>query len=169
MVVLHPSPELLENMIEYLYTSPLVKTFSFPDQDFITNYFRGRWKNVGWTYNAIKTARYWHPKLWSDGGVKNLHYIVAKPWLTPREKWTAAEGDDTVTHEWWWNMWSEYQAKAPFSVIEECEKNMLGSGVGVGDTESWEESVKKEKEGRQQVGKWPPGEPWGVKLDGQEY
>lgn len=46
LVVLHPSPALLENMINYLYTSPLVKTFSFPDQDFITNYFRGRWRNM---------------------------------------------------------------------------------------------------------------------------
>lgn len=46
LVVLHPSPALLENMIDYLYTSPLVKTFSFPDQDFITNYFRGKWDNV---------------------------------------------------------------------------------------------------------------------------
>jgi len=171
MVVLHPSPKLLDEMIEYLHTSPLVKTFSFPDQDFLTNYYQGKWKNVGWTYNAIKTARYWHPKLWRDAEVRNLHYIVAKPWTTPVEKWTAAEGDDRITHGWWWHMWYEYKKQdgTPASVIEECEKNMLGPGVEVGPVESWEESVKAEAGGRERNGTWPPGKPWGVTVDGVEY
>lgn len=123
----------------------------------------------GWSYNAIKTARYWHPQLWKDGGVHNLHYIVAKPWMTPRDKWTAFEGDDRTTHGWWWNMWQEYKQKAPKEVVIECEKNMLGEGVDVGEVESWEESVKAEKEGRAKTDKWPPGEPWGVNVDGVQY
>lgn len=169
MVVLHPSPELLQDMIDYLHTSPLVKTFSFPDQDFLTNYYRGKWKNVGWTYNAIKTARYWHPKLWRDGDVRNLHYIVAKPWMTPRERWTAFEGDDRTTHGWWWYLWYEYKRQAPTSVVEECERNMLGAGVEVGEVESWEESVAAEAQGRERGDKWPPGKPWWITVDGVEY
>lgn len=169
MVVLSPSKALMEDMINYLYESPLVKTFSFPDQDFITHYFKGKWRNVGWTYNAIKTARYWHPKLWKDGNVKNLHYIVAKPWMTPVEKWTAFEGDDRTTHGWWWHMWQEYSKQASKEVIDTCEKHMLGQGVDVGPMESWEESVKAEKEGRERQDPWPPGEPWGVTVDGVEY
>ena len=169
LVVLHPSPALLNNMVNYLNTSPLIKTFSFPDQDFITNYFRDRWRNVGWTYNAIKTARYWHPKLWKDAEVNNLHYIVAKPWMTPRDKWTEFEGDDRITHGWWWSMWHDYRAKALKQVIEECERNMLGVGVDVGEVESWEESVRAEKAGRERAHAWPPGEPWHVNVEGVEW
>ncbi|KAL7009248.1 hypothetical protein EMMF5_001446 [Cystobasidiomycetes sp. EMM_F5] len=170
MVVLTPSPKLMEEIIHYLYNSPLVKTFSFPDQDFITEFWRGRWHNVGWSYNAIKTARYWHPNLWKDGGVHNLHYIVAKPWMTPREKWTAFEGDDRTTHGWWWHTWQEYRKSGvPQSVLDECEKHMLGEGVDVGEVESWEESVKAEQQGRKRNDPWPPGEPWGVTVDGVEY
>lgn len=169
LVVLSPSKALMEDMIKYLYESPLVKTFSFPDQDFITHYFKGKWRNVGWTYNAIKTARYWHPKLWQDGNVKNLHYIVAKPWMTPVDKWTAFEGDDRATHGWWWHMWQEYRSQAPQEVISTCERHMLGEGVDVGKVESWDEAVRAEKEGREKQDPWPPGEPWGVTVDGVEY
>ena len=170
MVVLSPSPALLEKIIDYLYTNPKVQDFSFPDQDFITEYWRNRWQSVSWKYNAIKTARYWHPQLWTDADVKNLHYIVAKPWKTPRKDWTAAEGDDRATHGWWWHLWQQYRKSGVSqSVIEECERDMLGVGVDVGEVESWEDSVKAEKAGREKPDKWPPGEPWGVKVDGLEY
>jgi inositol 3-alpha-galactosyltransferase len=169
LVVLEPSPALLEDMVHYLYTEPVVKTFSFPDQDFITKYFEGKWRNIGWTYNAIKTARYWHPKLWKDAEIHNLHYIVAKPWMTPREKWTAHEGDDRITHGWWWYLWQQYRKEAAKDVIVECEKHMLGEGVDVGAVESWEESVEAEKAGRARDDPWPPGKPWGVTVDGVEY
>ena len=109
--------------------------------------------------------------MWKDGGVRNLHYIVAKPWMTPVEKWTAFEGDDRDTHGWWWHMWYEYKARpdTPGKVVQECERNMLGEGVGVGEVQSWEESVEQEKNGKKRNDPWPPGKPWSVNVDGVEW
>lgn len=78
-------------MLKFLYTSPIVQTFSFPDQDFLAFFFAGRWKPLGWQYNVIKTARYWHPKMWNDHEVRNLYYIVDKPWNTGRKRGTEDE------------------------------------------------------------------------------
>jgi inositol 3-alpha-galactosyltransferase len=30
----------------------------FPDRDFLTEFFKGRWISVGWQYNALKTMHY---------------------------------------------------------------------------------------------------------------
>lgn len=57
-----------------------VKTYLFPDQDFLADFSKGRWENLPWKYNALKTMRYWHVNLWVDEEVRNLHYIVDKLW-----------------------------------------------------------------------------------------
>lgn len=89
--------------------------------------------------------------------------------MTAREKWTEYEGNDIATHSWWWHMWYEYKQKAPKTAIQECEMNMLGEGVEVGEVESWEQAVEAEKKGRKRDDKWPPGEPWHVNVDGVEW
>lgn len=97
-------------MKNFLYNSPLVSTFSFPDQDFLAEFYKGRWKPIGWQYNAIKTGRYEHPEMWRDEEVRNLHFIVKKPWNTGRLK----GGVDEVTHGWWWDefeRWKHEMAK----------------------------------------------------------
>jgi inositol 3-alpha-galactosyltransferase len=99
LVVFTPSMAVLASMLQFLDTSPLISTFSFPDQDFLAHFFAGRWKPLGWQYNAIKTARYWHPNMWSDDAVRNLHYIVDKPWNAGRKRGE----DDEITHGWWWD------------------------------------------------------------------
>lgn len=104
LVILCPSKEVFEQMKHFLYNSPLVPTFSFPDQDFLAEFYRGRWKPIGWQYNAIKTGRYEHPDMWRDEEVRNLHYIVKKPWMAGREG-----GLDEVTHGWWWDEFSNWQ------------------------------------------------------------
>lgn len=95
LVVLAPSPALGAEIEAYVHESPLVPTFAFPDQDLLGEFFAGRWTALRWDVNAIKTARYWHPRLWRDAGVRNLHYIVDKPWAAPKAKWAS---DDIVTH-----------------------------------------------------------------------
>ena len=56
-----------------------LKEHLFPDQDFLADFFDGRWASVGWQYNALKTMRYSHPDTFRDEEVRNLHYIVDKP------------------------------------------------------------------------------------------
>jgi lipopolysaccharide biosynthesis glycosyltransferase len=79
-----------------------VPTFSFPDQDLLAEFFRGKWKPLPWVYNALKTLRVTHKTLWRDEEVRCLHYILAdKPW-----KARVREGDtvDDLTEmdRWWW-------------------------------------------------------------------
>jgi inositol 3-alpha-galactosyltransferase len=95
LVVLSPSPALGAAMEAFVRESPLVPKFAFPDQDALDEFFAGHWKALSWNVNAIKTARYWHPRLWRDAGVRNLHYIVDKPWAVRKEQWAA---DDIITH-----------------------------------------------------------------------
>lgn len=71
---------------------------ALPDQDLLAEVFEGRWKPLSWRFNAIKTLRWVHPKLWfakdaegkevegrernvkcAGDGVAVVHYIVEKP------------------------------------------------------------------------------------------
>ncbi|GEM08222.1 glycosyl transferase [Rhodotorula toruloides] len=100
LVVLSPSPSLYSRIVNYLHTSPTIASMALPDQDLLAEVFEGRWKPLSWRFNAIKTLRWVHPKLWfardqggkriegrernekcGGDGLAVLHYIVEKPWL----------------------------------------------------------------------------------------
>ena len=112
MFIFTPYQEQWDAMVEFLdVQTELLKTFMFPDQDFLAEFFKGRWKSVGWQYNALKTMRYWHPNFWKDDEVRNLHYIVDKPWSKRVGSDGAAGylGRDGVTHEWWWKGFERWE------------------------------------------------------------
>jgi lipopolysaccharide biosynthesis glycosyltransferase len=89
---------VLEAITNYLATSPLVSTFSFPDQDFLAAFFQGRWKPLPWCYNALKTLKVIHKPLWRDEEIRCLHYILHdKPWHQ-----RIIEGEYKEFNEWWW-------------------------------------------------------------------
>lgn len=111
MFLFSPSTELWDNMIAFFNTTPLLSEFKFPDQDFLAEFFTGRWMSVGWQYNALKTMRYWHTNIWRDDEVVCLHYIVDKPW-TKRvgdDGVAGYLGRDGVTHTWWWQEYEEWK------------------------------------------------------------
>lgn len=110
LVVFTPSAATFKGMLDLFYSSPdLIASFSFPDQDFLAHYFKGKWKPIGWQWNAIKTMRYWHPEIWRDEEVRNCHYICKKPW-TDRGR-MVEDQDDRVTHGWWWEGWDEWKGE----------------------------------------------------------
>lgn len=125
LVLLFPSVKLFERMVDYLYTSPLVATFSFPDQDFLAAFFYDRWRPIGWQYNAIKTARYEHAEMWRDEEVRNLHYIVEKPWAVGRGRGING-GRDAETHGWWWDAWNEMVKQWSKEDGEKESKRLVG-------------------------------------------
>lgn len=85
VVVLTPSRQNARKVIRFLNTSPLIPTFKFPDQDFLSELFRGRWHPLPWVYNALKSLRCVHPSIWRDEDARCVHYIMAeKPWIAPR-------------------------------------------------------------------------------------
>ncbi|KAI1799448.1 glycosyltransferase family 8 protein [Daldinia bambusicola] len=107
MFLFRPSKALWKAMIEFFNTTDLLSSFLFPDQDFLAHFFSGRWRALGWQYNAFKTMRYWHPNIWRDEEVVCLHFIVDKPWAKRIDKDGVGgyKGRDGITHSWWWDEW----------------------------------------------------------------
>jgi hypothetical protein len=104
LVVLRPSQQLSQGVYRFLQTSPLVPTFSFPDQDLLAEYFKGKWKPIPWCYNALKTLRNIHKPLWRDEEVRCLHYILAdKPWKKRVSKDANDEDGFLELNLWWWD------------------------------------------------------------------
>jgi hypothetical protein len=102
LVVLTPSAAVAKSIVDFLHTSPLVPTFSFPDQDLLSAFFEGRWKPLPWVYNALKTLRSIHKSLWRDEEVRCIHYILPdKPWKK-RVRESDVVDETTETHRWWW-------------------------------------------------------------------
>ncbi|KAF8496663.1 nucleotide-diphospho-sugar transferase [Gautieria morchelliformis] len=106
-VRLQPSEALSRELYNFLATSPLVPTFSFPDQDLLAHFFKGKWKRLPYVYNSIKTLRTIHPLMWRDEDARCLHYLLNdKPWLRPR----GSGGDYEVVNGWWWDRFDALKA-----------------------------------------------------------
>jgi hypothetical protein len=52
-----------------------------------------------YVYNALKTLRTAHANVWNDNDVKNVHYILGKPWNDE-----AVGNSSEETHLWWWEI-----------------------------------------------------------------
>jgi inositol 3-alpha-galactosyltransferase len=120
MFLFTPYQSQWEHILLFLNTDERVKHFLFPDQDLLAAYFLDRWKSVGWQYNALKTMKYWHKHMWVDEDVKNLHYIVDKPWSkrVGSDGVAGYLGRDGITHGWWWSKYKEW----------ETERETMGEG-----------------------------------------
>ena len=102
LVVLTPSRDKTEAIAHYLATSPLVSTFSFPDQDLLAAFYKGKWKPLPWCYNALKTLQTIHKPLWRDEEIRCLHYILDdKPWRA-RVGEPGKGGEYEKVNRWWW-------------------------------------------------------------------
>lgn len=125
LVVLNPSMKLASEVGEYLSTSPLVPTFSFPDQDLLAAFFANRWKPLPWKYNALKTLRIIHKNIWRDEEVRCIHYILDdKPWGAKVGE-PGSGGEHEEVNRWWW---AEFEA--------------LGDDMKTKNPEGWEMIVQ---------------------------
>ncbi|GAA5854672.1 hypothetical protein JCM8547_004931 [Rhodosporidiobolus lusitaniae] len=122
LVVLRPSQHTFDAIYAFLLTDPRVPTYGFPDQDLLADFFLGKFLPLSYRYNALKTLRYCHPEMWRDEDVKNIHYILKKPWA-----FTLPEGDpDAETHQLWWDAFAELEASwgdAPHWDVIEAQVN----------------------------------------------
>lgn len=111
MFVFRPRAALWARMLRFFDTTDRLGGYKFPDQDFLADFFRGRWVSVGWQFNALKTMRYWHPAMWRDDAVVCLHYIVDKPWArrVGDDGVAGYLGRDGETHRWWWACFAEWE------------------------------------------------------------
>ncbi|WVR04195.1 hypothetical protein IAU60_001195 [Kwoniella sp. DSM 27419] len=140
IVVLAPSMDKYNALNSFLTsTDPAVQdkiaNWMFPDQDLLQEFWGGKWVSLPWIYNAVKTMRYWHGNFYRDQEVRNLHYIVDKPWkrrpslhsVEDKQRtgltYKVDHGDfaeikdatlgipaphaDAITHGWWWEEYNE--------------------------------------------------------------
>jgi len=119
LVMFNPSPALGQAIFNHLYTSPLLSTWTFTDQDLLSDLFKGKWKPLPWCYNALKTLMVIHTPLWRDEEVRCLHYILADK---PRHARVPKEGGGQYDrlHQWWWD-----------------RLELLGAEMQVSDKEGW--------------------------------
>ena len=90
--VVAPSKAVYDLISNHL-TTGAVAAYEFADQSLLGDLFSGRWVSLPYTYNALKTLRDIHKEIWRDSEVKNVHYILDKPW--------DGEGSNPITHRWW--------------------------------------------------------------------
>ena len=83
LLVVNPSRETYDLILHRINEPSLVMKYDFPDQDLLSDLFRGRWVGLPYVYNALKTLRRAgvHDAIWRDDRVKCVHYIMTpKPW-----------------------------------------------------------------------------------------
>ncbi|EEB93853.1 hypothetical protein MPER_07441 [Moniliophthora perniciosa FA553] len=123
-VVVNPSKELADAIIRYLNTEDISK-FSFPDQDLLAAFFKGKWKPLPWYYNALKTLKVIHVPEWDDNEIRCLHYILHdKPWKA-RE---SSEGEPAYIefNNWWWDRYEQM-----LMGLEAKDQNFVRSTIGL--------------------------------------
>ncbi|KAK4191520.1 nucleotide-diphospho-sugar transferase [Podospora australis] len=112
LTVVVPSLEHYRSILNYMHTNG--KNLDFADQSLLSDLFKGQWMTLPYIYNALKTMRWKgvHDKIWRDGEVKCLHYILTpKPWEEEVDEKTGKiigkGGRVDETHQWWVDINSE--------------------------------------------------------------
>ncbi|KAI8888955.1 glycosyltransferase family 8 protein [Backusella circina FSU 941] len=104
LVVLTPDSKKFHDMLAYLESIQDLNIYPFPDQDFLNEIFKGRWKSLSYIYNALKTLQSAHSPMWETGCVKNVHYILSKPWdVHLDQELSVTESIYRELYEYWWD------------------------------------------------------------------
>ena len=82
-LVLSPDEAVLADMVGRLAGVDDLSHYPFAEQDFLNEFYRDRWRPLPYVYNALKTLQHQHPSVWDPASVKNIHYIIDKPWAKP--------------------------------------------------------------------------------------
>ena len=110
LFLFYPTEDLWTQMMGFFNYSERLKDYQFPDQDFLADFFRDKWKSLSWKYNALKTHPYIHPMMYSKDTVVILHYIVDKPWerRVSSKGVGGHKGRDGDVHLWWENFYDDW-------------------------------------------------------------
>ncbi|KAL6237978.1 hypothetical protein BDW75DRAFT_52691 [Aspergillus navahoensis] len=113
LLVVRPSRTHFATIQRFLDDAKKVDSYTFPDQELISEAFRERWVPLPYVYNALKTMRPRdvHGAIWKDEEVKNVHYIFAvKPWQEGPPAVDQETGESTdVLNAWWWEVNADRQ------------------------------------------------------------
>ncbi len=97
-LVLDPDDAVFDAMVQRLAQVDDLSSYPFAEQDFLNEFYDGRWLPLPYVYNALKTLAFQHPSVWDLDDVKNIHYIIDKPWQAPLDE---ADRYFFVNRLWW--------------------------------------------------------------------
>lgn len=112
LIVLTPDKDKFNTMIDYLDSISDLNVYPFPDQDFLNEIFNNQWMPISYIYNALKTLQWAHAPMWDIQKVKNIHYILNKPWDTDiNQGLSDLEEIYKPLYKLWWNSYSQISIK----------------------------------------------------------
>lgn len=120
LLVLQPDESVFADLMRKLSEVEDLSGYPFAEQDFLNEHFDRRWQPLPYVYNALKTLPFQHPALWDDAAVKNIHYIIDKPWQQPLDP----EDRYYALNQLWWEVASDV-------VDEPADIGALGSVAAV--------------------------------------
>ncbi|MCX8956366.1 glycosyltransferase family 8 protein [Erwinia psidii] len=80
LLVLKPDRQVFDDMVHQLSALDDLSRYLFAEQDFLNDFYHQRWQPLPYIYNALKTLPFQHTNIWDMSQVKNIHYILNKPW-----------------------------------------------------------------------------------------
>lgn len=98
LLVLAPDIAIFAEIENRLFALSDVAALPFAEQDLLNVQFSGNWLTLPYIYNALKPLSQCHSGLWDLSQIKNLHFILDKPWMN-----VASESDDPyaqLNHLW---------------------------------------------------------------------
>lgn len=114
-LVLRPDEGVFAELMAELAAVEDLGRYPFAEQDFLNEHFHQRWVPLAYAYNALKTLPHQHPALWNADEVKNLHFIIDKPWqvrLEPGDRYY-------VLHQQWWDLAEEF--------LDDVDRDLVGA------------------------------------------
>ncbi|WP_343465078.1 glycosyltransferase family 8 protein [Pantoea sp.] len=103
-LVLNPDREVFAWLQHNVQAIDDLRRYPFSEQDLLNELFKDRWLPLSWVYNALKTLPFQHAGLWRDDKVKNLHYILAKPWQRDRHPPVSERDRYYPLEQLWWEV-----------------------------------------------------------------
>ncbi|KAJ5555530.1 Glycosyl transferase family 8 [Penicillium sp. DV-2018c] len=131
VLVVQPSSHFYAEIENGLRDIARIEKYTFPDQELLSDVFRGRWVALPYVYNALKTLRMKgvHDVIWRDGEVRAVHYIFAKkPWHEDAREGATGSGDGSgldglgldETGLWWWRAnWERMRVERGLGILDE--------------------------------------------------
>ena len=115
LLVLTPDEAVYKHMMSELARVTDLSIYPFAEQDFLNRYYQERWRSLPYIYNALKTLSLQHPSLWNIDAVKNIHYIIDKPWEKPLD----SKDSHYEINKLWWDT-AVRASTGPIPTQEDC-------------------------------------------------
>lgn len=103
LFVFRPSLATMNELMDLLkQNKDRIHLYKFSDQDFFNEAYATTWTELPYIYNALKTMSVFHKPVWKLENVKNIHYILDKPWEMDMQLESSRESPYYELNKLWW-------------------------------------------------------------------